>query len=130
MLASWRSEASCAPHDHGHARGLVVVLDGEFTETVYAVTRRGLTTTALHAHSAGAVLRVGGGLVHAMRCHRGGTTLHVYVPGVHSMRVYDVVAQATLVVADGCGAWVPQNSELVVHRLPWDSGHEGATVRR
>jgi hypothetical protein len=49
----------------------------------------------------------------------GGLTLHVYVPGVHAMRVYDRASRATLEVADGCGAWVPADHSLIVRRWPW-----------
>jgi hypothetical protein len=130
MLASWRKGAACAPHDHGHAEGMVVVLDGRFTEVAYDAPPHGLLTMRRRAASVGDVVRVPPGLVHEMRAETcgnatplrasGGLTLHVYVPGIHAMKVYDRATRATLEVADGCGAWVPADLSLIVRRWPWD----------
>ncbi len=122
MLASWRRGASCAPHDHGEARGIVVVLDGGFTEGVYAApSGGGIRGVASRTVSAGDAIAVDRGLVHDMRAHGDGMTLHVYVPGVHAMRVYDREARATLLVAGDCGAWVPDEPSQVLRRWPWES---------
>ncbi|HEX3345090.1 MAG TPA: cysteine dioxygenase family protein [Polyangiaceae bacterium] len=122
MLASWRRGARCAPHDHGEARGLVLVLDGVFTEGVYEATADGgIRAGSSRVVAAGDTLAVGHGLVHDMRAHGGGATLHVYVPGVHAMRVYDRDARATLLVAGGCGAWVPDEPSHVLRRWDWES---------
>jgi quercetin dioxygenase-like cupin family protein len=120
MLASWRRGASCAPHDHGEARGIVVVLDGCFTEVAYAVSARGLRAVSSRTVSPGDALAVDHGMVHDMRAHGDGMTLHVYVPGVHAMRVYDRAARATLLVAGDCGAWVPDEPSQVLQRWSWD----------
>jgi hypothetical protein len=120
MLASWRRGASCAPHDHGDARGIVIVLEGCFTEAVYAVSPAGLRPVSSRTVSPGDALAVDHGLVHDMRAHGDGMTLHVYVPGVHAMRVYDREARATLLVAGDCGAWVPDEPSQVLRRWSWD----------
>jgi quercetin dioxygenase-like cupin family protein len=120
MLASWRRGASCAPHDHGEARGIVIVLAGAFTERVYAASPAGLRTLSSQTVSPGDALTVEHGLVHDMQAHGDGMTLHVYVPGVHAMRVYDRDARATLLVAGDCGAWVPDEPSQVLRRWPWD----------
>ncbi|MGD0525565.1 MAG: cysteine dioxygenase family protein [Polyangiaceae bacterium] len=119
MLASWRRGASCAPHDHGDARGVVVVLEGSFTEVVYEVAPGGLRTTSSRTVAAGDALAVEHALVHEMRAHEGGMTLHFYVPGVHAMRVYDRQARATLLVGGDCGAWVPDEPSQVLRRWAW-----------
>jgi quercetin dioxygenase-like cupin family protein len=121
MLASWRRGATCAPHDHGEARGLVIVIDGSFTEGVYAASTGGLRTVSSRTVSPGDALRVEEGLVHDMRAHGDGMTLHVYVPGIHTMRVYDRDARATLLVAGDCGAWVPDEPSQVLRRWAWDA---------
>ena len=121
MLASWRRGASCAPHDHGEARGVVIVLDGRFTEVAYAVSAGGLRPVSTRTVSAGDALSVDEGLVHDMRAHGDGLTLHVYVPGVHAMRVYDRATRATLLVAGDCGAWVPDEPSQVLRRWSWDA---------
>jgi quercetin dioxygenase-like cupin family protein len=121
MLAAWRPYAACAPHDHGRARGMVVVLEGELTETALTPSAGGLRTGATRVVSAGDVLQVSPGTVHEMRAHAGALTLHVYVPGVRAMRVYDRDARATLQVADGCGAWVPADPSLILRSWPWDA---------
>jgi cysteine dioxygenase len=126
MLASWRRAASCAPHDHGDARGIVIVLDGRFTEVVYAVDPRGVRPVSSRTVSAGDALAVDEGLVHDMRAHGDGMTLHVYVPGVHAMRVYDREARATLLVAGDCGAWVPDEPSQVLRRWSWDRSDDAA----
>jgi quercetin dioxygenase-like cupin family protein len=120
MLASWRRGASCAPHDHGEARGLVIVLEGRFTEGVYAVSPGGLRHVSTRTVSAGDALAIDQGLVHDMRAHGDGMTLHVYVPGVHTMRVYDRETRSTLLVGDDCGAWVPDEPSQVLRRWAWD----------
>ncbi|HEY1696486.1 MAG TPA: hypothetical protein VGG39_30200 [Polyangiaceae bacterium] len=120
MLATWRAGRRCAPHDHGASRGRVVVLEGAFTETVFGWAGEALERRAALAASAGAVLGVEEGLVHAMRCDAPGATLHVYVPRVDAMRVHDLEARETIVVAESCGAWVPRDPSLVVRRWSWD----------
>lgn len=121
MLASWRRGAACAPHDHGEARGVVVVLEGWFTEGVYAAAPGGgIRGVSSRTVTPGEALAVEPGLVHDMRVHGDGVTLHVYVPGVHAMRVYDREARATLLVGGDCGAWVPEEPSQVLGRWRWD----------
>ena len=130
MLASWRRGASCAPHDHGEARGIVIVLDGCFTEVAYAVSPGGLRAVSSRTVAPGDALSVDEGLVHDMQAHGDGMTLHVYVPGVHAMRVYDRATRATLLVAGECGAWVPDEPSQVLRRWSWDRTDDGAQDRQ
>jgi len=119
MLAGWRRGARCAPHDHGSARGMVAVLEGRFTETAYVLDPSGVRPRARRVVSRGDTLAVTVDAVHDLEANEGGTTLHVYVPRIQKMRVYDVRARATLEVADDCGAWVPGDAALVVRRTEW-----------
>lgn len=98
----------------------MVVLEGSFTETAFGWRGDELAARGERAIAAGAVLRVEQGLVHAMRCGSPGATLHVYTPRVDAMRVHDLDARETFVVAESCGAWVPRDPALVVRRWSWD----------
>lgn len=121
LLASWSSGAACAPHDHGEARGYVVVVEGSFVETALAWATGDLVEGGRRAASRGEVLDVERGAVHAMRAEERGMTLHVYVPRVEGMHVYDLARRETLVVTERCGAWVPPDASLVVRRWSWAS---------
>jgi predicted metal-dependent enzyme (double-stranded beta helix superfamily) len=122
MLAGWRPGARSAPHDHGGARGLVVVLAGSFTETTYQFDGSGLRATAECDHSVGDLLRAPPGLIHDLCAADGGLTLHAYVPRIEAMRVYDTRERTTLLVTGDSGAWIPRGPEGLVERRPWASG--------
>jgi predicted metal-dependent enzyme (double-stranded beta helix superfamily) len=122
LLAGWRPGARSAPHDHGQARGLVAVLEGSFTETTYQFDGSELRVTNECDHSVGDLLRAPPGLVHDLRAADGGLTLHVYVPRIEAMRVYDVRERATLLITGDSGAWIPDRPEFVVERRRWVAG--------
>jgi predicted metal-dependent enzyme (double-stranded beta helix superfamily) len=122
MLAAWRRGGLAAPHDHGLARGFVVILEGRFFETTYRFNGSELRARAEHEHLAGDLLEAPQGLIHDLHAGDDGLTLHVYVPRIHGMRVYDVVSRATLSVADDCGAWIPRTPAAILERRPW-AGH-------
>lgn len=122
MLAGWRPGARSAPHDHGQARGLVAVLEGSFTETTYQFDGSELRATAERDHSLGDLLRAPPGLIHDLYAADGGLTLHVYVPRIAAMRVYDPRERTTLMVTGDSGAWIPGNPEFVVERRRWVTG--------
>jgi len=119
MLAAWRRGGLSAPHDHGLARGFVVILEGQFLETTYRFDGNELRACAEHEHTTGALLQAPPGLIHDLYAAEDGLSLHVYVPRIHGMRVYDTVSRATLRVADDCGAWVPRTPEAILERRPW-----------
>lgn len=120
LLMRWRPGATCAPHDHGAAAGIIHLLEGAFVERRY---RRedggGLTLIATHEHRAPAVLEVAPGCIHDMQALGAGTSVHRYSPRIQRMRVYDRERRETLIVADDCGAWIPSDPALVVAREPW-----------
>jgi predicted metal-dependent enzyme (double-stranded beta helix superfamily) len=119
MLAAWRRNGLSAPHDHGLARGFVVILEGEFLETTYRFDGADLQAYARHEHTTGDLLEAGPGQIHDLHARDGGLSLHVYVPRIHGMRVYDRASRATLRVADDCGAWVPKMPEAILERRAW-----------
>jgi len=123
MLAGWQSGARCAPHDHGEACGLVVVLRGWFSETRYDRNTQGLVRRGTSIAETGSVLPVANGLIHDLSCNEAGATLHVYTPPIANMRVYDTAARTTWLVNENAGAWIPRNRENVVAQEPWTTDH-------
>jgi quercetin dioxygenase-like cupin family protein len=122
MLATWRKGARSAPHDHGKARGFVLMLEGRFCETVHEFDGTDLRATQEREVAAGDVLHAPAGLIHDLAAKTRGLSLHVYLPGIDAMRVYDRRARATLLVAGRCGAWIPREPELVLVRRNWPRG--------
>lgn len=122
----WRDGATCAPHDHGAAAGTIHVISGAVVERRYAFRDGALIVVAETAARAPAVLTIEVGVIHDMRAApgvggaTGGTvTVHHYSPRIHAMRVYDLARRETLIVADDCGAWIPEDPTQVIERLPW-----------
>ena len=128
MLATWRRGGLSAPHDHGLARGFVVILAGQFLETTYRFDGVDLRASARREHGAGDLTEAQPGDIHDLYACDDGLSLHVYVPRIHGMRVYDRVSRATLRVSDDCGAWVPRTPEAILERRPW-GGHDTWTAR-
>ncbi len=124
MLASWEEGARSAPHDHGGARGVVLVLQGSFAERVYAAGPTGPLSSVYPANECreGDVVLVGESVVHEMGnvAHgaRGGLTLHFYVGVAGPLgpaRLFDGERRVT--VETRGGAWLP--ADEVVRELPW-----------
>jgi hypothetical protein len=128
MLAGWQAGRRCAPHDHDDARGIVVVASGAFTETRYRHRAGSLTAVGTSTASVGDVLAVTSGLIHDLHCNAAGATLHVYVPAIERMRVYDVVTRTTLIVAEDCGAWLPRDAKHVIDTETWDTSHDAKPI--
>jgi hypothetical protein len=119
MLAGWRSGERCAPHDHGDAHGIVIVLAGRFTETRYEKRAQGLVPAGQVTLATGSTVPVEAGLIHDMRCDAAGATLHVYLPAIAQMRVYDLAQRSTWVVDDNAGAWIPRDDQYVIATEAW-----------
>jgi hypothetical protein len=49
----------------------------------------------------------------------GGVSLHVYVPSITAMAVFDRERRETLVLDDDCGAWIPEDPKLIRGRTAW-----------
>lgn len=115
MLATWTPGATCNPHDHGGAIGVVKVLSGRSHHHIYRVDADGLHLRHEEQAEAGSLIPIGPDLVHAMGDGAAGeplVTLHIYSHSIDHMIVYDTVAGRTLVVDGGCGAWVPGHDQL------------------
>ncbi len=119
LLATWGEGGRCAPHDHGHARGFVLLLRGRFVERTWARCGSGLEVTQTRIFRAPARLPVDEASIHDMQASEGGLSLHVYRPSIRAMRVFDVTHRETLVVTDDCGAWIPSEAAQIVSRQAW-----------
>jgi hypothetical protein len=119
LLVRWRDDTFCAPHDHGEAAGFVALLRGRFVERRWHWTGRGLELADERPLVAPAIIPVRAHEIHSMKAAGGGVGLHVYVPAITDMRVYDCDRRETLIVADECGAWVPSRPSLVSRRTAW-----------
>jgi predicted metal-dependent enzyme (double-stranded beta helix superfamily) len=119
LLATWAEGARCAPHDHGPARGFVLLLRGQFVERTWARRGSDLVVTSTRTLRAPARLPVDQGHIHDMLASAGGLSLHVYLPSIRRMRVFDVTRRETLVVSDDCGAWIPAETGQIVSREAW-----------
>ena len=126
MLAGWQAGSRCAPHDHGDARGIVVVVGGKFNEMRYRHNERGLVKSGHSSGISGSALPISVGLIHDMRCEAAGATLHVYLPAIQQMRVYDERARSTWIVNEDAGAWIPRDRQHVIATEAWPSDHNTA----
>jgi hypothetical protein len=125
MIAHWPAGKACLPHDHGNAHGLVTILSGHFIEQAFRVSGQGLAICGpSHRFDTGSAIPVAPHIIHSMRAESEGITLHLYVPAVKKMKVYDEHHAYT--VADNCGAWIPADPTLILHRGPigGDSLHD------
>ena len=118
ILMRWRPDSACAPHDHGAASGVIHLLDGVFTERVYARDGAQLRVVAERTFAAPHVVTIPAGHLHDMRCDRAGASLHIYRPRIAAMRVYDLARREILTVSDDCGAWIPRDPALILGREP------------
>lgn len=120
MLASWRSGATSAAHDHGAARGFVIVVAGRFEERILAREGEALAATNVcnaRIFGKGDALVVPASIVHTMACVEAGLTLHVYAGAPGPFRIYDPERRATYLASGG--AWLPPDRVLSVE--PWDA---------
>ena len=105
-VARWRPGRRCAPHDHGGAGGLVVLLRGRYRERVFRSEGGVLRLTSVRSYQAPAILRVEADTIHDMVAYEGGLSLHFYWPAPRAIAIFDQVAEDTATVA-GTGAWRP-----------------------
>ena len=124
MMASWRPNTECAPHNHGFSTGTVLVLEGAFEEISYRpVPETG--DLATHTGSArrlqkGQFIEVEGNVFHSMRnLGNIGFTLHFYTPAIKNMQVLDLKNKRTLTLGDNCGAWIPTDTDKIKGIQAW-----------
>lgn len=120
MLAKWSFNGMAAPHNHGTSQGLIWFAQGDFLEQHYLFMNQNLVQhKAAHFYKEGQVVTVEPNDIHSCQPETQGISLHIYSPPIHNMKVWDEENKRTLVVADNCGAWVPQNKDLIVSEIKW-----------
>lgn len=120
MLAGWARGGRSAPHDHGEAFGLVLVLDGRFSESMYRFDGRKLRPAARRDLGVLELTSAPAGVIHDLHARSHGLTLHFYTPEIVAMRVYDVARRTTLLVTGDGGAWIPRDGAGVRESEAWD----------
>lgn len=121
MLAKWSYQASASPHNHGFSKGLIWFLAGDFNEQQFEFKQGYLEEVGAPTFfKQGQVAAVVPSDIHSCSPLKEGISLHLYSPAIQKMKVWDAKNQETLTVADECGAWVPQNADLIVKRVKWN----------
>lgn len=121
MVACWRQNQECLPHDHGFSEGCVVNLQGRFVETSYSWEKQKLVTSGTWNHDQVlSIMDIGTSDIHSMHCvDPVGLTLHMYSPAINNMKVFDRNQERTLVVANNCGSWIPSDRSLILSESFW-----------
>lgn len=119
MLAKWTRRMPCAPHDHDEAQGVVFVDGGNFQEFRYRITAHGFELAETIDAGPGELLPVDTDTVHAMVCDDEGHSLHLYVPPIRYMCVFDLHARIRYRLRPGAGAWLPPDPSMIEAREPW-----------
>jgi cysteine dioxygenase len=123
MLASWRPNMECAPHDHGFSSGTVLVLEGAFEEVSYTPMDNGelaINPKTARRLQKGQFIEVEGDVFHSMKnIGNIGLTLHFYKPSIQNMQVLDLKNKQTLMVTGDCGAWIPSDAQKIIGVQKW-----------
>lgn len=116
LVMHWASQHACAPHDHGDSYGCLLVVAGQAVERLYRRRgRAGVELMTTRRHQAGDIVLVPRGVIHSMVNPTTSplVTLHLYVPEITGMTVYDPTRCRKCIVSDDCGAWWPKAEEEV-----------------
>lgn len=120
MLAKWTYQSMAAPHNHGTSQGLIWFAQGNFREQHYHFKNHALTQEqSSQIYSENEVVTVEPNDIHSCQPETVGLSLHIYSPPIHHMKVWDQEKKRTLTVADECGAWIPENKNLIVSEKNW-----------
>lgn len=122
MVACWRQNQECLPHDHGYSNGCVINLLGRFIETSYIWSGGKLVSDEKYIHNhLNSLLDIGAADIHSMHCTDAvGLTLHMYSPAIDDMKVFDLAHERTLVVANNCGSWIPTDESQILKVQSWN----------
>ena len=94
------------------------ILRGTELHRIYEVVDGALVLRREHTAGPGEILAFGPNLIHAMVSADPDTplmTLHFYTDAIEMMVVY--TDDETLAVDGGCGAWVPEDAAMILHRF-------------
>lgn len=109
MLVCWLPNKITAPHDHGQSFCVVKLLTGHLSNTLFDVNQQILVPREQHTYKTNDIHYVPAGQIHAegSLTHDLGYSLHLYVPPIQNMRVYDLDTNQGHIVTKGAGAWTP-----------------------
>ena len=119
LLMRWGAGRVCKPHDHDHASGFMMMIEGTFIERTYTFDGHALSLEDTHTAHSPHMVRFETSRIHDMTSPNGGLSLHVYRPRITRMRVFDPTHLRTLVVHERCGAWVPRDLTMILEIDPW-----------
>lgn len=120
MLAQWSYQTMAAPHNHGASQGMIWFAQGNFSEQHYRFLNQALVKSEEAVHfKENQVVTVDSNDIHSCCPETIGMSLHIYSPPIHKMKVWDQENRRTLTVADECGAWIPQNKNLIISETYW-----------
>ncbi len=120
MLAKWSFKAMAAPHNHGSSKGLIWFAQGNFQEQHYQFKNKNLMQVdRAQFYFENQVVTVEQSDIHSCQPETVGVSLHIYSPPIHDMKVWDSEKKRTLIVADNCGAWIPENKDLIISEKIW-----------
>jgi len=120
MLACWSYQAMALPHNHGNSKGLIWFVQGDFTEQHYIFNHNHLQKiTQAFYYQENSVVRISENEIHSCCPDSTGLSLHIYSPPITNMKVWDEENKQTLTVAPECGAWVPENKNLILSEVKW-----------
>lgn len=118
MLATWNPGLECAPHDHGQSTGWVWFCKGNFIESQFHFDKN-LAKVNLRAIEEDTIISIERGGVHSCMSEKGGLSLHIYMPPIEGMKVYDMTMQMTYSLKSTAGAWLPVDSDTVIAKEHW-----------
>jgi cysteine dioxygenase len=122
LMMNW-SDIECSPHDHGHSKGWIQVMEGNSLNTVYEVENGQLPRQLFNGiHRKGSFFFAPKKGVHKMK--REGqdslVTLHLYSPPIEGMKVYDLKKCAACIVSKECGAWWPEHQKQKLKEITFE----------
>lgn len=123
MIAHWRKNQMCWPHDHGKSSGVVIVLQGKARVTHYVHSEKNHTLTKQleppRILDAGKSAYVDGDIIHAMESisDEDLVTLHIYFPSPPSSWIYDICGRRRLQIKSG-GAYLPREDKAILQEEP------------
>lgn len=118
LVMRWAKNVFCYPHDHATAKGFVVFLAGEFVERDYEFDVE-LVRKGNRKATSPSIFPFEENPIHDMKCLEEGYSLHVYMPTISGMKVYDIENRKTLCVDDSCGAWIPNDENKILAVQNW-----------
>jgi len=115
IIMNWAPNNTSLPHDHGESEGWVRILAGTSTHHSFSDDRSRPVLLETSQIEPGTIFFAKKRLLHAMGNESDSSlvTLHFYFPPIHAMEVYDLTTDRAVVVADDCGAWWPDQDQVV-----------------